>query len=173
MARLWPRSSSALLHAPQLLNWGRARLLLALALFAMVFGVSSLRSLGGRSLVWAQQGKGSKAMQQSRKAMTSLAATPEALVQEAIKANHVMVFSKTYCPYCTRAKEALTKLSAKGMQVYELDERKDGEQLQAALLALTGQRTVPNVFIGGQHIGGCDKTLEKIADGSLQKLLLP
>ena len=138
----------------------------------MVFGVSSLRSLGGRSLVWAQQGKGSKAMQQGRKAMT-LAATPEALVKEAIKANHVMVFSKTYCPYCTRAKEALTKLSAKGMQVYELDERKDGDQLQAALLALTGQRTVPNVFIGGQHIGGCDKTLEKIADGSLQKLLLP
>lgn len=32
----------------------------------------------------------------------------------------------------------------------------DGKELQAALVEWTGQRTVPNVFIGGNHIGGCD-----------------
>ena len=32
----------------------------------------------------------------------------------------------------------------------------DGSAIQAALVQLTGQRTVPNVFIAGQHIGGCD-----------------
>lgn len=34
----------------------------------------------------------------------------------------------------------------------------DGNDIQAALAEWTGQRTVPNVFIGGQHIGGCDGT---------------
>lgn len=92
-------------------------------------------------------------------------------IQEAISANHVMIFSKTYCPYCTRAKDALKGLNAKGMEVYELDMRKDGGDLQTALLQLTGQRTVPNIFIGGKHVGGCDTTLAKIADGSLQKML--
>jgi len=94
-------------------------------------------------------------------------------VSDAIAKNHVMVFSKTYCPYCTRAKEALAGLKVKGIEIYELDVRKDGNELQTALLELTGQRTVPNIFVGGKHIGGCDKTLEKIADGSLQKLLFP
>lgn len=36
---------------------------------------------------------------------------------------------------------------------------------------MTGQKTVPNIFIGGKHIGGCDKTVAMIASGELQKLL--
>ena len=35
----------------------------------------------------------------------------------------------------------------------------------------TGQRTVPNVFVGGKHLGGCDKTLEAISTGEFQKML--
>lgn len=48
---------------------------------------------------------------------------------------------------------------------------KDGADIQAALATMTGQRTVPNVFIKGKHLGGCDSTLAAIADGSLKKLL--
>ena len=54
---------------------------------------------------------------------------------------------------------------------YELDEQSDGAAIQAALLEITGQRTVPNIFVKGQHIGGCDNTLAAIESGKLQALL--
>ncbi|MCI26151.1 glutaredoxin, partial [Trifolium medium] len=47
----------------------------------------------------------------------------------------------------------------------------DGGEIQAALAEWTGQRTVPNVFIGGKHIGGCDSVLEKHRAGQLVPLL--
>lgn len=53
----------------------------------------------------------------------------------------------------------------------ELNEREDGTAVQAALAELTGQRTVPNVFIKGKHIGGNDDTQKANRDGSLLKML--
>lgn len=47
----------------------------------------------------------------------------------------------------------------------------DGSQIQAALAEWTGQRTVPNVFIGGNHIGGCDATTAMHREGKLKPLL--
>ena len=47
----------------------------------------------------------------------------------------------------------------------------DGADIQDALLQKTGQKTVPNVFVNGQHIGGCDKTIEAHQSGRLQFLL--
>ncbi|KAK3033043.1 hypothetical protein RJ639_035669 [Escallonia herrerae] len=47
----------------------------------------------------------------------------------------------------------------------------DGSDLQSALAELSGQRTVPNVFIGGKHIGGCDKTTAMYKAGQLVPLL--
>lgn len=41
-------------------------------------------------------------------------------------------------------------------QVYELDVEADGSDIQNALFEITQQRSVPNVFISGKHIGGCD-----------------
>jgi len=96
--------------------------------------------------------------------------TAKTTAQTAISQNKVMVFSKTYCPYCSKAKDALGKLAVT-FEVYELDVRPDGADIQTALQELTGQRTVPNIFVNQQHIGGCDATLAKIADGSFQKLL--
>ena len=64
-----------------------------------------------------------------------------------------MVFSKSYCPYCQSAKKLLDGLNAK-YGAYELNEHDDGRDMQDALFDLTGQRTVPNIFIGGDHIGG-------------------
>ncbi|XP_009977619.1 PREDICTED: thioredoxin reductase 1, cytoplasmic-like [Tauraco erythrolophus] len=53
----------------------------------------------------------------------------------------------------------------------ELDVTADGASIQQVLVELTNQRTVPNVFVNGTHIGGCDSTYQAYHDGSLQKLL--
>ncbi|CAM6121639.1 unnamed protein product [Calypogeia fissa] len=90
----------------------------------------------------------------------------QALVSE----NPVVVFSKSYCPYCRKVKELLTNLGAK-QKVIELDIESDGNEIQAALGGWTGQRTVPSVFIGGKHIGGCDDTVAKNKSGTLVPLL--
>mmetsp|Transcript_35133 Transcript_35133/g.103985 ORF Transcript_35133/g.103985 Transcript_35133/m.103985 type:complete len:105 (-) Transcript_35133:71-385(-) len=92
-------------------------------------------------------------------------------VQEAITQNKVVVFSKSYCPYCTKAKRALNGvIKPSDYLVIELDERPDGDQIQDALLALTGGRSVPRVFIGGKFIGGGDDTAAKASSGELKEL---
>ncbi|KAJ6314667.1 hypothetical protein OIU78_018195 [Salix suchowensis] len=90
--------------------------------------------------------------------------------KELVSTNSVVVFSKTFCPYCTKVKQLLNQLGAKYIAV-ELDTEKDGNEIQSALLEWTGQRTVPNVFIGGNHIGGCDKTTGLHQEGKLVPLL--
>lgn len=64
-----------------------------------------------------------------------------------------MVFSKSYCPYCNNAKRILDGLDAK-YKAIELNQEDDGDDIQNALQKITGQRTVPNIFIGQVHIGG-------------------
>jgi glutaredoxin 3 len=63
------------------------------------------------------------------------------------------VFSKSYCPYCTDTKNLFSRLNVP-VKVHELDRMPDGSAIQSALLGMTGQRTVPNVFINGKHLGG-------------------
>ncbi|TPX69646.1 hypothetical protein SpCBS45565_g02336 [Spizellomyces sp. 'palustris'] len=94
------------------------------------------------------------------------------LVEDALSENKVVVFSKTYCPYCTKAKRLLDFLNVK-YESFELDERLDGQAIQDYLKEKTGQRTVPNIFINGQHLGGSDKLHEAHASGKLQLLLAP
>lgn len=53
----------------------------------------------------------------------------------------------------------------------ELDEIDNGDAIQAALLESSGQRTVPNVFIKGQHVGGNDDTQAAAKSGKLQEML--
>ena len=55
--------------------------------------------------------------------------------------------------------------------VVELDTRADGAAIQTLLLAITGQRTVPNVFINGKYIGGCDKVMDLYATNELVSML--
>ncbi len=63
------------------------------------------------------------------------------------------MFSKSYCPYCKATKSTLDRHGAK-YEHLELDQEEDGSELQNALYEITGQRTVPNVFINKDHIGG-------------------
>ncbi|KAM4022276.1 thioredoxin reductase 3 [Anomaloglossus baeobatrachus] len=91
-------------------------------------------------------------------------------VQELLEKNPVVVFSKSYCPYCDRVKELFTSLG-KEYFALELDQCDDGSSIQDVLQEMTGQKTVPNVFVYKTHVGGCDKTLQAHKDGTLQKLL--
>mmetsp|Transcript_46244 Transcript_46244/g.116449 ORF Transcript_46244/g.116449 Transcript_46244/m.116449 type:complete len:171 (+) Transcript_46244:3-515(+) len=91
-------------------------------------------------------------------------------VQHLIDSNPVMVFSKSYCPYCRRAKETFRSLGVK-IHVVELDQADRGAEIQATLATLTGQRTVPNVFIGGKHIGGSDTVSGLASENKLKPLV--
>ena len=96
--------------------------------------------------------------------------SPKETAQAAIKASKIMVFSKTYCPYCIKAKAAITQLTPL-FSVMELDVVNNGPEIQAALLEMTGQKTVPSIFVNGKHIGGCDATVKAISDGEFQKMI--
>ena len=90
--------------------------------------------------------------------------------QDAIAHEKVLVFSKTHCSFCARVKATLDVLQIK-YEVVELDTRDDGDEIQALLSGLTGQRTVPNVFINGKHVGGCDDVLDLHARSELVPML--
>jgi len=81
-----------------------------------------------------------------------------------------VIYSKSWCPYCTQCKALFDDMNVPYTAI-ELDEREDGEELQATLLELTQQRTVPNVFVGGQHLGGNDDTQQAARSGKLAALL--
>merc|ERR1719422_2941930 len=81
-----------------------------------------------------------------------------------------MVFSKTTCPFCTKIKQLFDSLKFK-YEVLELDQISDGAEIQAALAEKSGQRTVPNVYINGEHVGGCDDTLKLHSENKLLSMV--
>ncbi|KAG2486538.1 hypothetical protein HYH03_014839 [Edaphochlamys debaryana] len=94
-------------------------------------------------------------------------------IQRDIASHKVIVYSKSYCPYCVKAKKALnTVLTPEQYTVVELEDRPDCDDMQDALGQVTGGRTVPRVFINGRFLGGGDDTAAAAANGSLKKLLV-
>jgi len=93
------------------------------------------------------------------------------LVKGVVEANPVFLFSKTYCGYCKRVKSLLDKIKIPYV-VWEVDLRDDGDAIMNYLGKLTGETTVPRVFVGGKFIGGCDDTLALHNSGKLTKILL-
>lgn len=94
----------------------------------------------------------------------------EAFVNKEIQENRVMVFSKSYCPYCKMAKKALADAGAT-FKVAELDKHGDESAIQGYLATLTGASTVPRVFINGKFIGGGTETQALQRSGELAKLV--
>ena len=86
--------------------------------------------------------------------------------------NHLIsqVFSKSYCPFCVKAKRLLDSLSVK-YTAMELDQESNGDEIQAYLYQKTQQRTVPNIFISQDHLGGCDDLHKAHASGELKEML--
>jgi glutaredoxin 3 len=80
---------------------------------------------------------------------------------------HVVIYSTTYCPYCTAAK---VLLRSKGVAFEEIDVTRD-PQRRAEMEQLSTRRTVPQIFIDGQSIGGYDDARDLDATGELDRLL--
>jgi glutaredoxin 3 len=88
----------------------------------------------------------------------------------------VMVFAKSYCPHCQSTRSLLKTLKASvnvEATVLDLDlmDDYDGPLVQMELLERTGQRTVPNVFIGTKHIGGNSDLQQLASEGKLPQML--
>ncbi|AIT06437.1 MULTISPECIES: glutaredoxin 3 [Sphingomonas] len=80
----------------------------------------------------------------------------------------VEIYTKAYCPYCTRA---MALLAAKGVSPQEYDISLGGPQRQEMIQRANGRTTVPQVFIDGTHIGGSDDLAALNARGGLDPLL--
>ncbi|KAK5971787.1 putative glutaredoxin [Trichostrongylus colubriformis] len=97
----------------------------------------------------------------------------KAYVDGLLQAHKVVVFSKSYCPYCHKARAALESQNIKPEALHwvEIDGRPDCSEIQDYLKSLTGARSVPRVFINQKFIGGGDETAAAAKNGTLAKLL--
>jgi len=94
----------------------------------------------------------------------------KATVEELIKQDRVVIFSKSTCPYCWDAKKVFDRLKQK-YQAIELNQHPQGATIQDVLNDMTGARTVPRVFVDGTCIGGGDDTVRLEKSGELAKML--
>ncbi|HLC33314.1 MAG TPA: glutaredoxin 3 [Candidatus Nanoarchaeia archaeon] len=78
----------------------------------------------------------------------------------------VTIYTIPGCPYCARAKELLKSKSAKFKEI-TVKSDEDWEKLEK----LTGRETVPQIFIKGKHVGGCDDLLALDSKGKLAVML--
>jgi glutaredoxin 3 len=80
----------------------------------------------------------------------------------------ILIYTGQFCGYCTRAKALLDK---KGAAYTEIDVSADPDRRAEMIEAAGGRRTVPQIFIGGNHIGGCDDLFALDHKGGLDPLL--
>ncbi|MDT7834436.1 glutaredoxin 3 [Aquabacterium sp. OR-4] len=82
--------------------------------------------------------------------------------------NPVRMYTTQVCPYCVRAKALLQQRGVATIEEVRVDllpERRD------EMIELTGRRTVPQIFIGATHVGGCDDLMALDRSGGLLPLL--
>jgi glutaredoxin 3 len=81
---------------------------------------------------------------------------------------NVKMYTTAVCPYCIRAKQIL---KAKGVEHIE-EVRIDLDPVQREhMMQTTGRRTVPQIYVGDTHVGGCDELMALDAKGQLVPLL--
>lgn len=80
----------------------------------------------------------------------------------------VEIYTTSICPYCVRAKSLLTH---KGAAFREINVELDLRTRDAMVARAGGRQTVPQIFIGGRHVGGCDDLYELDRRGELDRLL--
>ncbi len=78
----------------------------------------------------------------------------------------VEIYTTAWCPFCLRAKKLLQKKGAAFREI-DVDSAGRDEMIKRA----NGQRTVPQIFINGTHVGGCDDLFELEVDGRLDTML--
>lgn len=79
----------------------------------------------------------------------------------------ITIYTTSYCPYCVRAKDLLKR---KGQTFNELNAEDDAVR-EAMMAKSGGRRTVPQIFIGETHVGGCDDLYALDKAGKLDAML--
>jgi glutaredoxin 3 len=80
----------------------------------------------------------------------------------------VEIYTKAFCPYCWRAKALLEQ---KGIEFREISVDFGGSDKQVMVQRARGRTTVPQIFIGDCHVGGCDELMTLDRAGKLDELL--
>lgn len=79
----------------------------------------------------------------------------------------ITIYTTTYCPYCVKAKDLLKR---KGQSWTEISAEDDDARAEMVVKA-GGRRTVPQIFIGDTHVGGCDDLYALDKAGKLDAML--
>lgn len=80
----------------------------------------------------------------------------------------VKMYTTAVCPYCVQAKRILLSKGVENIQ----EVRVDSEPMERVrMMEITGRRTVPQIFIGSTHVGGCDDLMALDSQGELLPLL--
>jgi glutaredoxin 3 len=82
--------------------------------------------------------------------------------------NPVKMYTTLVCPYCQRAKQLLKQRGVEHIEEVRIDQ--DPSQ-RDVMMKITGRRTVPQIFIGDTHVGGCDDLIALDQRGGLTPLL--
>ncbi|HLH29297.1 MAG TPA: glutaredoxin 3 [Acidimicrobiales bacterium] len=80
----------------------------------------------------------------------------------------ITIYTKSWCGYCTRAKALLAR---KGATFREVEISDDPALRDEMIQRAGGRRTVPQIFIGDTHVGGCDDLYQLESEGRLDALL--
>lgn len=80
----------------------------------------------------------------------------------------VKMYTTAVCPYCVQAKRVLKSKGVEHIEEVRVDANPD-ERMK--MMELTGRRTVPQIFIGSTHVGGCDDLMALDSNGGLVPLL--
>ena len=81
----------------------------------------------------------------------------------------VKMYTTAVCPYCVQAKRLL---KSKGVELIEEIRIDTNPQERATMMEITGRRTVPQIFVGSTHVGGCDDLVALDSQGGLVPLLM-
>jgi glutaredoxin 3 len=81
---------------------------------------------------------------------------------------NVDIYTTPYCPFCTRAKKLLAN---KKVEFNEIDLSENPDKFEEMLSKSNGARTVPQIFVNGEHIGDCDHVHDLDQKGELDKIL--
>jgi glutaredoxin 3 len=80
----------------------------------------------------------------------------------------ITIYTKSWCPYCSAAKKLLNE---RGAEFTEIDIEKKPEARAEMIQKAKGRSTVPQIFIGEKHVGGCDDLYALDDSGQLEPLL--
>lgn len=91
-------------------------------------------------------------------------------IKNAIARDKVVMFSKINCPHCEIGKQQFDKVKIAYVAV-EIEGRTDCNKIQEVLKQMTGDRSVPRIFVDGKCVGGAAEAKKLIKSGSLAKML--